>query len=330
MYEHMQLSEANLAALNRENGLPKTMTDSILVIGGGELGLCVLEGLAAHPRRKKTKVSVLLRQATLDSAAPEKKRLVQRAQALGVRFEAADVVRASVAELAAVFSQYDTVVSCSGMGLPAGTQTKLARAALQGKVRRYFPWQFGMDYDAIGEGSSQDLFDEQLAVRRMLRGQAGTEWVIISTGLFMSFLFAPAFGVVDLGARTVRALGSWDTRITVTTPRDIGRATAEAALDPRGIRNEVVYTAGDTLSYGELADLLEERFAGTGFARELWDADALARQLDGEDPGAMAKYRATFAQGRGVAWAVEGTLNAARGMEMEGVREYLRGMEMPS
>lgn len=41
-----------------------------------------------------------------------------------------------------------------------------------------------------------------------------------------SFLFEPSFGVVDLSQNTVRALGSWETAVTVTSPDDIGRLTA--------------------------------------------------------------------------------------------------------
>ncbi|EHK41513.1 hypothetical protein TRIATDRAFT_178757, partial [Trichoderma atroviride IMI 206040] len=309
------------------------MASNMLVLGAGELGLAVLEALAKHPKRSSShSITVALRQATLDSAAPDKKRLVQQLRALAVGFEAVDVVQASVSELAAVFGRYDTVISCTGMGLPAGTQTKLARAALEAndgtkanKVR-FLPWQFGMDYDAIGLGSSQDLFDEQLGVRALLRGQTATEWLIVSTGLFMSFLFVPAFGVVDLAARTVRGLGSWHNRITLTTPEDIGRATAEVVLDPRGLVNECVYVAGDTLSYAQLGDLLDDRFA-TPFRRELWDLDELARQMREQPDSVMVKYRDTFAQGRGVAWGQEKTLNRARGMEMTGVRAYLEAMD---
>ncbi|KAG8424303.1 hypothetical protein J3458_001107 [Metarhizium acridum] len=139
----MQLSEANLAALNRlHQGQATAPTmDSVLVIGAGELGLCVLQALAAHLKRQHVKVSVLMRQATLDSAAPARKRTVQKIKDLNVHFESADVVLAGVEELAGTFKAYHTVVSCSGMELPSGTQTKLAEAALRARVRRYFPWQ---------------------------------------------------------------------------------------------------------------------------------------------------------------------------------------------
>ncbi|CAM1505136.1 Fc.00g107730.m01.CDS01 [Cosmosporella sp. VM-42] len=322
----LKLSFANLRALDRLNSPYPRMTESVLVLGAGELGLAVLEALARHPRRPHTRVAVLLRQATLDSAAPKKKKLVQHIRALSVDTEAADVVLASISDLAAIFSHYDTVVSCNGMGLPAGTQTKISQAVLEGNVKRYFPWQFGMDYDVIGEGSSQDLFDEQLEVRKTLRSQDKMEWVIVSTGLFMSFLFLADFGVVDFGTRTVRALGSWDNRITLTTPEDIGRVTADVVLDARDIKNEVVYTAGDTVSYQALADLLDRHFK-TEFRRELWDLAELKSQLE-EDPNTMVKYRDTFAHGKGVAWDKERTVNAQRGIKVTDVPSYLERMDV--
>jgi hypothetical protein len=305
------------------------MTQSILLLGAGELGMAVLEALAKHPRRAAdTKLSVLLRQSTIDSTALDKKRTTQRIGELGASLEAADIASASVSELASIFQSYDIVISCTGMGLPAGTQTKMTKAVLEAGVPRYFPWQFGMDYDIIGAGSSQDLFDEQLAVRAMLRAQDRTRWTIVSTGVFMSFLLQPAFGVVDIGERTVRALGSWETRITTTAPEDIGRVTAEVALEGKagGSSGTVLYTAGDTVSYAELADRVEAHFGGAPFKRELWDGQVLKRQME-EDPTTMVKYRDTFAQGRGVAWDKEETVNYQRGIPMMDVEACLKTLK---
>lgn len=89
--------------------------------------------------------------------------------------------------LAALFRPFHTIISCTGFVAGRDTQFKLAHAVLVAGVARYFPWQFGVDCDVIGRGSAQDLFDEQLDVRDLLRGQEGTEWVIVSTGMFMSF-----------------------------------------------------------------------------------------------------------------------------------------------
>lgn len=169
------------------------------------------------------------------------------------------------------------------------------------------------------------MFDEQLAVRKLLRGQDETDWVIVSTGLFMSFLFLVPFGVVDVGRKTVRALGSWDNRITVTTPPDIGRITADVILDPQDVNSGVVFTAGDTISYVQLAGMLDDAFR-TKFTRELWDLEELRRQMD-EDPNMMVKYRSVFARGVGVAWDMENTVNHQRGIKVTDVKAYLQELD---
>lgn len=319
----MELSTANLKTLDRLNDpRPDNMATSVLVIGAGELGLSALTALSKHPKRSQARIGVLLRQATLDTAAPDKKKKLNLLESWGVHFEAADVEQASTEQLAGVLGRYHTVVSCTGMELPSGTQTKLVHAAVEGGVKRYFPWQFGMDYDLIGEGSSQDLFDEQLGVRKVLRGQDKMDWVIVSTGLFMSFLFVAAFGVVDLDEKVIRGLGSWDNKITVTTPEDIGRVTADLILHAGDVEKQVVFTAGDTVSYGKIADLVEARFGKDVFTRELWDRDALKKQME-EDATVLVKYRDTFAQGVGVAWDKDVTVNEKRGIRLTGLKEYL-------
>jgi hypothetical protein len=56
----------------------------------------------------------------------------------------------------------------------------------------------------------------------------------------------------------VRALGRWDNKVSVTTPGDIRRVTADVVFDEPRIVDRVVYTAGETISYGRLADVVEE------------------------------------------------------------------------
>jgi hypothetical protein len=91
--------------------------------------------------------------------------------------------------------------------LAPGSQLKLTRAVLEAGVSRYFPWQYGIDYDVVGGGSAQDLFDEQLEVRNLLRSSSSSssptsvDWIIVSTGVFMSFLLVPEFGPVDMNNR---------------------------------------------------------------------------------------------------------------------------------
>lgn len=296
---------------------------NILVLGAGELGLPVLRNLA---RRAKdvdgARISVLLRASAVESDVPEKQRDVAEIRDLGIEIVVGDLVTSSIDELASVFSRYDTVIGCAGYAAGINTPMKLAKAALQSGIPRYFPWQFGVDFEAIGRGSPQDIFDAQLDVRELLRSQSKTEWVIISTGMFMSYLFEPEFGVVDLKSSAVHALGSLDTAVTLTTPDDIGVLTAEIVFFEPTIRNEIVFLAGDTVTYGEVADKLEAAL-GRPFSRSEWTVPFLMEELASDPQNMMRKYRAAFAQGRGVAWDKAGTFNQRNAIPVTDVAAWI-------
>ncbi|MFY3135250.1 aromatic alcohol reductase [Achromobacter xylosoxidans] len=295
--------------------------DATLVLGAGQLGLAMLRGLAPHAAAGT--LAVLLRPSSLRTEDPQKQRDLATLRALGVRIVSGDLLAQPAAELAALFGRFGTVVSCTGFVGGPGVQRKIARAALDGGVRRFVPWQFGVDYDLIGRGGPQDLFDEQLDVRDMLRAQSATEWLIVSTGMFTSFLFEPAFGVVDLAARQVNALGGWDTQVTVTTADDIGALTAAILRAEPRLANQVVYVAGDTVSYRQLADTVD-RALGIETQRQAWTVPALMRELAAAPGDPMRKYRAVFAQGRGVAWDPARTFNAAHGIATQGLTAWVR------
>lgn len=282
---------------------------NILVLGAGELGLPVLRNLAHRAKDiKGARISVLLRSSAVASDVPAKQRDIAEIRALGIDIVIGDLVKSSIDELAALFAQYDTVLGCAGYAAGINTPMKLAKAALQSGIPRYFPWQFGVDFDIIGRGGPQDIFDAQLDVRELLRAQTATEWVIISTGMFMSYLFEPEFGVVDLENSQIHALGSLDTAVTLTTPDDIGVLTAEIMFAEPTISNQIVYLAGDTVTYGEVADKLEAAL-DRPFGRSVWTVPFLMEELARDPQNMMRKYRAAFAQGRGVAWDKDGTFN---------------------
>lgn len=290
----------------------------ILVIGAGELGGSVLDALSRHDDAGA--LTVLLRPSTTPQGTDLRADLADR----GVAVVEADVATAPVTELAELLRPFHTVVSCVGFAAGRGTQRKLTHAVLQARVLRYIPWQFGADYDVIGRGSPQDLFDEQLDVRDVLRNQTGTEWVIVSTGMFTSFLFEPSFGVVDAATRTVNALGSWDTEVTVTTAEDIGVLTAEILMTRPRIANDVVYVAGDTITYGELADIFE-RTGGAAVTRNLLTIPHLLNEVDRNPDDAMRKYRAVFALGRGVAWPKALSYNAVHELPTVSAEQWACG-----
>lgn len=295
---------------------------SILVLGAGELGLPVLRNLARVAKRAPgSKVSVLLRKSTITTQEPAKKAEIDELRSLGVHMVAADLVNDSIDQLAEVFAEFDTVIGCAGMVAGRETPMKLATAALKSGVKRYFPWQFGVDFEVIGRGSPQDLFDAQLDVRELLRAQDKTEWVIISTGMFTSFMFEPIFEVVDFENDTVNALGGLENSVTLTTPDDIGALTAEIVFFEPRFRNEIVYLSGDTVTYDEVAGLLE-RVLGRPFKRNEWTVPYLMEELEKDPTHHIKKYRAVFAQGRGVAWPKAGTFNERQAIQVTTAEQW--------
>lgn len=298
-------------------------SQNILVLGAGELGLPVLRNLARRAKDVNgAKISVLLRESTVASKDQGKKHVITEIRNLGIDIVTGDLVKSSIDELTAVFARYDTVIGCTGYAAGIDTPIKLARAALKAGIPRYFPWQFGADFDAIGRGSPQDIFDAQIDVRDLLRSQHQTEWVIISTGIFMSYLFEPDFGVVDLKNDAVHALGSLYNTMTLTTPDDIGMLTAAIVFATPRIRNEIVYIAGDTVTYSEVADKLQAAL-GRPFSRSEWSEQYLMDKLARDPQDMMSKYRAVFAQGRGVAWDKKGTFNVQNNIPVTDVSAWI-------
>ncbi|MHA7114608.1 aromatic alcohol reductase [Pseudomonas promysalinigenes] len=297
---------------------------SILVLGAGELGLPVLRNLARVAKRAPgSQISVILRESTINTQIPEKKIEIDELRGLGIQMVAADLVNDSIEQLAEVFARFDTVIGCAGMVAGRETPMKLATAALRSGVKRYFPWQFGVDFEVIGRGSPQDLFDSQLDVREALRAQDKTEWVIISTGMFTSFLFEPVFEVVDFDNDTVNALGSLENSVTLTTPDDIGALTAEIVFFEPRFRNEIVYLSGDTVSYGQVANILEHAL-GRPFKTNVWTVPFLMDELRKDPTHHIKKYRAVFAQGRGVAWPKSGTFNEQHSIPVTTAEQWAR------
>ena len=93
------------------------------------------------------------------------------------------------------------------------------------------------------------------------------------------------------------------------------------------VANRVVYTAGDTITYRRLADTVDT-VLDRKVRRVEWTVPELRRELEADPDNAIKKYRAVFAEGKGVAWEMDQTFNAQRGIattDVEGwARENLR------
>lgn len=241
---------------------------------------------------------------------------------LGISVVVGDLQENSIEELSEIFGAFDAVIKCSGFGGGPGTQIKITQAVLTADVARYFPWQFGVDYDVIGKVSGQQVWDEELEVRNLLRGQTTTEWDIVSTGIFTSYLFEPGFGVIDAQTNTVYGLGGWQHAATLNTPEDIGRLTTEIFVSEPAFSNEIVFIAGDTLTYRELADSMQFHWKSK-VNRILLGRGRLLDDVQRSPANVAAKYRLAFARPGGVAWCKEKTFNHLHGIETTTAAQWL-------
>lgn len=294
----------------------------ILVMGAGQLGLAVLNALQPKVYALGGDITVLVAPGSIEDEVTPVDESLKKFSAKRIKFKAFDLSSISHEALITFFSEFNTVINCTGFVAGPGTQTKITQAVLEAGVARYFPWQFGVDYDVVGKGSGQPVFDEQHEVRSILRQQQSTEWVIVSTGMFTSFLFEPAFDVVNLEEGYINALGGWENKVTVTSPEDIGKLTTEILLESPRIINEVVFVAGDTISYGDLADVVDS-FSNKPITRNVLSLESLHTELTKNPDDQMLRYRAAFALGNGMWWNIDETYNFKKGIETQDTEQWL-------
>lgn len=300
-----------------------TTGGKVLVLGAGQLGAAVLKYLIPAVAQHNGVVSVIVSPDSRDKQGNLQSDIHQKLADAGAKFISVDVAASTIDALKNHFANFDTVINCMGFVAGAGTQIMITRAVLGAGVSRYFPWQFGVNYDVVGKGSGQPVWDEQYDVRTLLREQNATEWVIVSTGMFTSFLFEPAFDVVNLSEKTINALGGWETQVTVTSPADIGRLTTEIYLHQPRIANEVVFVAGETTSYGKLAETVE-RMTKQTFAKNVLTLPDLLDALHLNPDDQMLRYRAAFARGDGMWWPMNNTWNVQNNMPTQNIESWLK------
>lgn len=318
---------------------------SILVLGAGELGFSVLRGLS-NKRDPKSEITVLLRPATANLPRQAPKVAPIYALPGDVKILPCDLIESSLPDLAHAFKPFDVVIGCTGYdqnsaGTGDGLQSKIAKAVLEaGTVKLYVPWQFGVDYDLFDYGDAAGLFDEQKDIRKLLRQETeddktGMSWIIVSTGIFMSFLFQSFWGVVQKDTAKdgwiVNALGSWETATTVTTPEDIGRLTAEIVFEAlsdsseaKAMKNSAVFIAGDTVTYAQLVDIVHEATGKPTRKGEVLDMKQLEDNLAQDSSDILHKYRVAFGRGKGVSWNKEASFNHRHGIDVQSTESWAK------
>ena len=84
-----------------------------------------------------------------------------------------------------------------------------------------------------------------------------------------------------------------------------------------------MYIAGDTITYRQLADAVGA-LLDLNVHRTEWSVPELKRELAADPDNSIKKYRAVFAEGKGVAWDKSQTFNAQRGIAARGLEDWMR------
>ncbi|KAF3038399.1 hypothetical protein E8E11_004432 [Didymella keratinophila] len=306
---------------------PPPQRTQILLIGLGELGYALYIHLSSLPNTH----------ITLGIRSPSKHTHLSSPTTSLLELD----VTSPSPTIIPLLSRFDIIISATGYGKSEDRLPKLAHEVLAaGKLRKeqskskiwFFPWQYGCDYDVTGDvGGLMPLFGVQKEIRGLLKEkaeEAGVQWTVVSTGLFMSFLFEPFWGIVDRsreaegGKITVRCLRGWEHGVSVTDVSDIGRVLKRILESDVEAKNTVLHVGGDMVTYGDLADIME-RVSGREVRREAWSVEHLQNDLQQDPEDQINKYRVAFA-GEGVFWPMERTVNHRLGMEMTTVETYAK------
>lgn len=180
--------------------------EKVLVLGAGQLGAAVLDSLVPAVIQRNGAISVIVSPGSWDARENCAPRLIKNWPTGGGIYRRRRCIQyASLAKRPLCeFCYHHQLYGICRWG---GYADKNYPGGAGGRGETLFSRQFGVNYDAVGKGSGQPVWDEQYDVRTLLRAQTATEWVIISTGMFTSFLFEPAFDVVNLSQNTLNALG---------------------------------------------------------------------------------------------------------------------------
>ena len=231
---------------------------NVLVSGYGTIGTPILETLTSPQFQARVKAFLLVRPASL--ADPSKTPTLDRLRTRGVTMVEGDL-EAGVPALTALLraNHINTVISVVGTTQLA-SQPPLIEAAKEAGVRHFIPSEFGIDTArAPLAGPLAPMLAGKKGAQQLIK-DAGLDCTLVFVGAFAEWVTdTPVFGL-DLVNHTIAAPGSFDTKITVSSVKDVAYVTALSVLDTPAASNEAIYV-GELLTYHQIADIVE---AATG------------------------------------------------------------------
>lgn len=234
------------------------------------------------------------------------------------------------------------VITLGGMA-PPETQSKLFLAAADAGVPWILPNEWSPDCDHEGLIADAPVFGGKRPARQEIVTLGKSSYIAVCTGFWYEWMLpiGPATFGFDIPGRRVTFFGDGETRISVSTWPQVGRAVAailslpisaqgDAACLER-LRDKLVYVNSFTVSQKEM---LESLVRVTGTKREEWKVemqDVKERFKEGNEQ-AKAGNRMGFAQsmsarvfypdGNGDFETNRGTINDVLGLPKEDLDEF--------
>lgn len=245
-------------------------TPLIIVVAGakGQLGKLICDSLIsrAHNENRLVQVRGLVRKGGINSVSATPGDSPEQASGQHLAIEPVDYGNED--DLKRVCAGAHCVVSAL-QGLEdviVGVQLQLLRAAIAGKVRRFIPSDYAIDFTRLPEGSNRN-FDLRLQFHReadqlIQKSKSGIELTSVYQGAFTELLGSGRF-LFDYKKHRIIYFGSPDTVMELTTWKNTAEYTAAVAMDlnpaPRSL-----YIAGKRLTPAEAVQIAK-RVTGADF-----------------------------------------------------------------
>ncbi|KAG1366290.1 putative Isoflavone reductase [Cocos nucifera] len=183
--------------------------------------------------------------------------------------------------LVKAIKQVDVVISTVGF-LQLADQTKIIAAIKEaGNIKRFFPSEFGIDFDrGHAVEPAKSIFATKAQIRRAIEAE-GIPYTIVCSNFFAGY-FLPSLGQVGaagLPTDKVVILGDGNAQVIIVDEDDIGTFTIRAVDDPRTV-NKILYLKppANTFSHNELVSLWEKK-VGKTFERVYVPEEELLKQI---------------------------------------------------
>jgi len=223
----------------------------------------------------------------------------------------------------------DVVVSSVGPNQLGDPEMKLLAMSKKAGVKWFIPSGFGFDLEQIGLGSVVPLFDAKIKILDAVKS-SGMIWTEVTPGTFMEWMLGTAFFGVNVATRTLTIPFSGKTAVSLTSLVDIGMLLADAIVTGRG-RNANIHFAGSTVTYDQLAEILQSVGGGAAWKKVIRSESELKNAIAADPKDFVARFAYLMASvPRASSWPVSESYNGKFGIATISIQQIAKAVVAPN